>query len=304
MRPDVSFILPVFEKADVLPAVVRALAAQRFDGVAEYVFVDDASTDGSAAVLRAAADRLPNVRVLENARNAGPSVRLNQGAAVAEGRFFCLIDADELIAPDGLAAMLRLLANDGADFAHGKVAKTDLAANEIVPAPVGEAPDHEASDAPLKTILGGRGFVRMAWLVDADLYRAAGGADEAIFIQDESLPLRLAAKARRFVDMRAAMTYAPRGANHLSANRAQQHHDRFLAYYHLLRDNPGLPGGLARTARRKCVSAAWKAAREGGFARSQGAILPAYLAAGLGLGAPDLDGLAAAFAAMPGVRRA
>lgn len=304
MRPDVSFILPVFEKADVLPAVVRALAAQRFDGVAEYVFVDDASTDGSPAVLQAAADHLPNVRVLENTRNAGPSVRLNQGAAAATGRFFCLIDADELIAPDGLAAMLRLLADNRADFAHGKVAKTGLSADKIIPAPVGETPDHKVSDAPLKTILNGRGFVRMAWLVEADLYRAAGGADEAIFIQDESLPLRLAAKARRFVDMSAAMTYAPRGATHLSANRAQQHHDRFLAYYHLLRDNPGLPEGLARTARRKCVSAAWKASREGGFAKSQGATLPAYLAAGLGLGAPDLDGLAAAFAAVPDVRRA
>lgn len=300
MRPDVSFILPVFEKADVLGAVVRALAAQCFEGVAEYIFVDDASTDGSLAVLREAAAVLPNVQMLENASNAGPSVRLNQGAAVARGRFFCLIDADELIAPDGLAAMLRLLADNRADFAHGKVAKTDLPAGEIVPQPVGESPDHEVSDMPLSTILNGRGFVRMAWLVEAALFRAASGADEGIFIQDESLPLRLAARARRFVDMQAPLTYAPRGASHLSANRAQQHHDRFLAHYHLLQDEPGLPRDLRRAAERACVSAAWKAARGGGFAMSAGAVLPAYL----GLAPPRLERLAAAFAAMPGVRRA
>lgn len=302
MRPDVSFILPVFQKADVLPAVIGALAAQRFEGVAEYIFVDDASPDGSLAALRTAASSLPKVQVIANEANAGPSVRLNQGAALATGRFFCLIDADELIAPDVVSALMKLLAGHSADLAHGKVEKTELPADQIRPRPVGDAPECEVSNRPLKTVLEGRGFVRMAWLVDADLFRAAGGADERIFIQDESLPLRLASRSGRFIDLRAAMTYAPRAATHLSANRVQQHHDRFLAYHHLLRDNPGLDPELRRLAVRGCASAAWKAARKGGFPRSFWSVLGAYAATELGA-EPDLDKLAQAFAAMPGVRR-
>ena len=304
--PDISFVIPVYNKADVLPAVVRALATQRPAPQAEYIFVDDASTDGSAALLKQLSPQLPGMTVLANDGNAGPSIRLNQGAAQAAGRYLCLIDADELIAPDAVSVMLRLMRDNNAQMVHGKIERAEQPAATLVPSPIGNMPPHVVLDTPLADILAGRGFVRMSWLVETALFRAAGGCDPRIFIQDESLPLRLAAVARRMIDLQAPTGYAPFAASRLSANKAQQHHDRFCAAYNLLRDRPDLPADTRNALRRRCLSAAWKATRVGLLDSDRLGLLLGYVAAKAGLPAmsdPALDRVAAAFASLDGIRR-
>lgn len=304
-QPEISFVIPVYNKADILPYTLSALAGQRLPVPAEYIFVDDDSRDGSADFLQARADALPGIIVIRNSDNAGPSRRLNQGAAQARGRYLCLIDADELIAPDAVATMLRLMREHQADMVHGKVQHAMQAAAELHPPAIGAAPAIEISDHPLITILDGRGFVRMAWLVETALFRAAGGCDERLFIQDESLPLRLALKARRLIDLRASVMWAPRVASHLSTDKRQQHHDRFFAYYNLLRDNDGLASQDRRKIAATCASIAWKATRRSGLRLATASALASYLAAKIGLAVSKhhLDRAAAAFRAMPDIRR-
>lgn len=305
-QPDISFVIPVYNKADILPAVVRALAAQQPAPQAEYIFVDDASTDGSLAALHALAPQLPAVSVIANDRNAGPSRRLNQGAATAVGRLLCLIDADELIVPNAVAVMRRLLDTTGAQVVHGKIQATAEPAATLVPPPLPVESPYLVLDAPLADILSGRGFVRMSWLVETALFRAAGGCDPRVFIQDESLPLRLAVKARRMVDLQAPTGYAPAAAAHLSANKAQQHHDRFFAAYNLLHDRPDLPAGIRAALRQRCLSAAWKAARAGLIQDGRLGILLGYAGARSGLlPASDrlVDRIAKTFATVSGVKR-
>src|SRR5690606_19564159 len=142
LPPDVSFVIPVYNKADVLADVVSALAAQTLDAAVEYIFVDDASDDGSRAVLERHSGRLPRVTILRNSRNAGPSVRVNQGADAARGRYLCLIDADELIIPNAVATMLRLMRENGAEMAHGKVIPTDQLAAAVTPLPLDPSPEY------------------------------------------------------------------------------------------------------------------------------------------------------------------
>lgn len=303
--PEISFVIPVYNKADVLPHVIRALSRQQPMPDAEYIFVDDASTDGSVAVLERESVALPTVTILRNTGNAGPSLRLNQGAAQARGRLLCLIDADELIAPDALALMQRVMQQQDADMVHGKVIHSDQPAGSLQPAPLAALPDCRSSDQPLLTVLEGRGFVRMAWLLETALFRTAGGCDERLFIQDESLPLRLAAKARRLIDFRGGMSYAPRTDTHLSADKRQQHHDRFFAYYHLLVDQPSLPLRERRLVAATCASIAWKAVRRSGLPLAQASTLGAYLLGKIGFAVPSafLQQAATAFRALPGIRR-
>ena len=61
----VSFIVTVYNKREFLPRVLAALAAQSGDFGREYVFVDDGSTDGSLAYLRAATAGWPQCRIIE-----------------------------------------------------------------------------------------------------------------------------------------------------------------------------------------------------------------------------------------------
>jgi glycosyltransferase involved in cell wall biosynthesis len=297
-----SFVIPVYNKADILPRVAEALARQTVADDCEFVFVDDASTDDSAAVLCQLAERLGRCRVIGNATNAGPSIRLNQGVAAARGETLALIDADVLIAPDTAERMLVAMAEYRAPMIHGR---TVAAPDGALPAPLGRPLACSVGDRPLATVLQG-GFARMGWLVRTELFRAAGGCDERVFIQDESLPLRLALKADRLAHTAEAIAHAPPAAFRLSHDRRQQHHDLFFTHYNLLRDHPDLPGGLRRKLAARCLSAAWKAVRGGSLDAGRASTLADYMLARCGLAgtaAARLDRLAAAFRRMTAIRR-
>jgi glycosyltransferase involved in cell wall biosynthesis len=301
-QPEISFVIPVYNKADILPRVVQALANQTLPAAAEYIFIDDASTDGSRTVLEQRGRALlPDLTLVANDRNAGPSIRLNQGAALARGRRLCLLDADELVIPDAVALMWQLMQQRGADMVHGKVHRFR---GDALPEPLRQMPELDVSDTPLSSVIRGRGFVRMAWLVDTGLFHAAGGCDERLFIQDESLPLRLAAHARRFVDFRGTVSIAPPSGSHLSTDRRQQHHDRFFAYYYFLHETTGLSVADQRRIAQICVSMAWKAQQRSGLPLAMPTALMAYLRMKLGFGiSPSyLDRAASAFRQLPDIR--
>ena len=92
----------------------------------------------------------------------------------------------------------------------------------------------------------------------------ANGADERIFIQDESLPLRLAAYSRKYLKLKAPVMFIPLIEGQLSGNRAQLTHDRFLAHYYMLQDYPALSPLTRALLFQRCVSAAWKQAQQQG----------------------------------------
>ena len=114
MRPHVSFVLPVYNKASVLPYFFESLLAQTGDVSFEVIFIDDVSTDNSLEILNEYAGSHDFVRVINNEVNAGPSIRLNQGAAEAKGKYLALFDCDEILAPDALKTMLSLAKQQGA----------------------------------------------------------------------------------------------------------------------------------------------------------------------------------------------
>lgn len=262
VMPDVSFVLPVFNKENALPHFFETLLAQQGGFSCEVIFVDDASTDGSRAVLEGFAKQYDFVCVIANDDNAGPAIRLNQGAERARGKYLALFDCDELLAPDAVSCMLRLAEEYNADMVHGRGRKTDAIIARANIDMIGNNIDAKIFDDALERILG-RGMVRMTWLVERKLFEKSGGCDPNIFIQDESLPLRLSYHGRRVVDADMVVTLVPDAGGHLSANKMQQHHDRFFAYANFLRAHPELGLAKRRKVFGKCISAARKAKRDG-----------------------------------------
>src|SRR5262245_53389271 len=63
--PFVSIVLPTFNGAKTLPAVLDGISAQRVDFSTEVVAVDSSSTDGTADLLRRRADRLISIATEE-----------------------------------------------------------------------------------------------------------------------------------------------------------------------------------------------------------------------------------------------
>jgi polyisoprenyl-phosphate glycosyltransferase len=106
--PDVSIVLAAHnEAANIAPMLATLKSVVGPLGRAEIIYVDDGSSDGTLAVLRAAAGD-PAVRYVAFTRNFGHQAALRAGLRHACGRAIVVMDADfehppELI-PDLVAA--------------------------------------------------------------------------------------------------------------------------------------------------------------------------------------------------------
>jgi len=109
-RPEVTAVVPVYRCGDCLDALharlARALA--RAARSHEILFVDDASPDGSGAVLARIAAADPAVRVLVHPRNLGQHPAIATGAAAARGDLVAVLDGDLEDPPEALERMIPL----------------------------------------------------------------------------------------------------------------------------------------------------------------------------------------------------
>ena len=107
--PTVSVILPVFNGGDELRLAVASIHAQSFADW-ELILLDDGSKDGGVERLGVSAD--PRLRIVRDGQNRGLSARLNQGVALARGRYIARMDHDDIAHPDRLSRQVEFL--DGA----------------------------------------------------------------------------------------------------------------------------------------------------------------------------------------------
>ena len=103
--PDVSIIVVNWNTHDLLADCLNSVAATAGELDLEIVVVDNASTDGSQAMVR---QTFPHVRLIANAENVGFARANNQGLAACRGRYVLLLNSDALLTPNSLQTMLDL----------------------------------------------------------------------------------------------------------------------------------------------------------------------------------------------------
>src|SRR5436190_10421104 len=103
----VSVVIPVRNAARLLADQLYALAAQDYDGHWEVVVADNGSSDGSAAVARRLARRLPSLRVVDASGRRGVGPARNAGAAAAGGDLLAFCDADNVADRGWLGEIVR-----------------------------------------------------------------------------------------------------------------------------------------------------------------------------------------------------
>ena len=99
--------MPVYNAVPFLEAAITSVLSQQGTDF-ELIAVNDASTDGSGAVLDRFAGKA-NFRRLDLDQNLGQSAALNHGLAVARGTWVKFFDADDLMSPGHLAAQVASL---------------------------------------------------------------------------------------------------------------------------------------------------------------------------------------------------
>ena len=75
--------------------------------IPEVLVVDNASTDGSAAMVR---ERFPWVRLIENRENVGFARANNRAIRESTGRYVLLLNPDTVVRPDALSALVCFMA--------------------------------------------------------------------------------------------------------------------------------------------------------------------------------------------------
>lgn len=103
----VAVVIPVFNAMPYLQQLLDSLAQQDLSPeLFEVIAVDDGSTDGSGKVLERFAAAHPNVRLIRQRNSGWPGQPRNAGIEASRGDYVFFADADDLLAPEALRAML------------------------------------------------------------------------------------------------------------------------------------------------------------------------------------------------------
>ena len=100
-KPEVSVILPTYNRGWVLREAIDSVLAQDFKDF-ELIVVDDGSTDNTGQIL----DSYNQDLIVLRQSNRGVSAARNRGIAAAEGRLIAFLDSDDLWLPRKLSSQV------------------------------------------------------------------------------------------------------------------------------------------------------------------------------------------------------
>lgn len=174
-----SIIIPVWNGEAVLAECLRAVFMHAGEHALEVICVDNASVDGSAALIRS---QFPEVKLLPQPVNLGFAGGVNAGMAAASGEIFVLLNQDCLVAPgwlDGLHATFQEQAHCGIvgavlEDAHGAINH----AGAFITRPLGygrHRTETPANDVAVDYVTGALFAIRRA------TWETIGGMDEEFY---------------------------------------------------------------------------------------------------------------------------
>lgn len=92
-HPEVSIIIPTFNRAHSLPQAVESVLQQDFKEV-EVIIIDDASSDDTQKIVRSYKD--PRIKYIRLDKNLGAAAARNAGIFVSKGKYIAFQDSDNV----------------------------------------------------------------------------------------------------------------------------------------------------------------------------------------------------------------
>jgi N-acetylglucosaminyl-diphospho-decaprenol L-rhamnosyltransferase len=201
--PDLSIIVVNWNGGDLLSRCLQALYTHLGQVAVEVIVVDNASTDGSLAMLQ---QSFPQVRTVANQENVGFARANNQGVQISGGRYTLLLNSDAFVTPGALEALLNLaeaqpkagligarLLNPDGSFQASHTSFPTLWQEFLVLSGVGRllygrwypshGPDEQRGPQVVDYVEGA------CLLARREAYVEVGGLDEAYFMYSEDVEL-------------------------------------------------------------------------------------------------------------------
>jgi glycosyltransferase involved in cell wall biosynthesis len=120
----ISIICPTYNRVAFLEECIDAVLAI---SDAEFILVDDGSTDGTLELARTLQERYSKDRIdmIQLGWNQGAQIARNRGMEHARGEMILFCDSDDVLVASGVQALADALIHDpGLDYAYGKVVMT------------------------------------------------------------------------------------------------------------------------------------------------------------------------------------
>lgn len=181
-----------------LELCLRSVKAAITEVDAEIIVVDNNSSDDSCQMV---SKSFPEVKLIANADNVGFSKANNQGVAIAQGDYVCILNPDTVVAEDTFSQLLnfsdsipnigivscKLIDGAGQFLPESKrhVPTPLIAIKKLV----GFSKRYYATEINENTIAKVSIFVGAFMLVTKKIYQEVGGFDERYFMYGEDIDL-------------------------------------------------------------------------------------------------------------------
>ena len=114
VAPRVSIVIPLFNDEEFIEAAVDSCSAQTLGDI-EIICVDDASTDGTIAIIQRLQMNDARIRLIRQSENRSAFQARREGIKAATAPYVLFLDGDDELAPDAAQKALAKAQSSGAD---------------------------------------------------------------------------------------------------------------------------------------------------------------------------------------------
>lgn len=117
--PAVSIITPIYNVKDFVTKCVESLMSQSFEDI-EFIFVNDASTDGSIDIVRHITEQYQgkNIKIINHEKNSGLPASRKTGYEASTGEYIFNCDGDDWVDADLIMKLYAAVKEKNADYAY------------------------------------------------------------------------------------------------------------------------------------------------------------------------------------------
>ena len=262
LKSGISVIVTVFNKEKFIENTLKSIEPQMNKNV-QLIIVDDGSTDDSKKKIKNfLKNKKYNFKFISKI-NTGPSISINTALKFVKFSHIKIVDGDDIIAPDSLKYMFSEMKRLKLDLLYGHWEWVKNIFNYKFKKD--SSPSFIFDNAFKKFILSGWGGSSNL-MVRTDAFKKVGGFDESVFVQDYSLPLKIAGfhlknKTNKRLSVglsKKLICVGPKFVeNRVMSNKAQTLYDLSIATINFIESHPFIDRKIIERCKKKILSRCW-----------------------------------------------